>query len=344
MKEYYSKDETLALIHHGIKGQKWGVRRFQNYDGTLKNAGKQRYANGSSSNEDQNVSKKTGRPTMTDLDRLNDRETYKQIKDKKYRDDVNTQYDDIRKKNSNNLAVSTALATLRTATSVYLKDPRLIALTTLTSAPIAVQATRQVIAKMKEKKVKDAIESSPIDKETGLHVKAGEFTKENDMAYVNPSYMSADSNNKNNCMLCTAAYDMRQRGFNVMANKANYGYTDAALLSWYPKANLSSMTYAMKSDGSHSKKSTKEYRQSIISELSKQPSGARGTLMVRWNNSRGGHSVVYERTDSGIIIRDCQSNKTYSDPDKFLKYTRSACYARLDNVDFDKKRIREAVA
>lgn len=33
--EYY-------LSHHGIKGQKWGVRRFQNKDGTLTNAGKKR--------------------------------------------------------------------------------------------------------------------------------------------------------------------------------------------------------------------------------------------------------------------------------------------------------------
>lgn len=31
------------LAHHGIKGQRWGVRRFQNGDGTLTLAGKDRY-------------------------------------------------------------------------------------------------------------------------------------------------------------------------------------------------------------------------------------------------------------------------------------------------------------
>lgn len=32
------------LLHHGTKGQKWGVRRYQNEDGTLTAAGKIRYA------------------------------------------------------------------------------------------------------------------------------------------------------------------------------------------------------------------------------------------------------------------------------------------------------------
>lgn len=31
------------IKHHGIKGQKWGVRRFQNSDGSLTDAGRKRY-------------------------------------------------------------------------------------------------------------------------------------------------------------------------------------------------------------------------------------------------------------------------------------------------------------
>lgn len=34
---------SSCLIHYGIRGQKWGVRRFQNEDGTLTSAGKERY-------------------------------------------------------------------------------------------------------------------------------------------------------------------------------------------------------------------------------------------------------------------------------------------------------------
>lgn len=44
---FYSVHDVY-LMHHGIKGQKWGVRRYQNPDGTLTKEGKERYGSLSS--------------------------------------------------------------------------------------------------------------------------------------------------------------------------------------------------------------------------------------------------------------------------------------------------------
>ena len=47
--------EEEYLAHHGIKGQRHGIRRFQNYDGSLTAAGKLRYSVG---NGEKSISKK----------------------------------------------------------------------------------------------------------------------------------------------------------------------------------------------------------------------------------------------------------------------------------------------
>ena len=45
--DYLENENILSpeevLEHHGIKGQRWGVRRFQNKDGSYTDAGKKRY-------------------------------------------------------------------------------------------------------------------------------------------------------------------------------------------------------------------------------------------------------------------------------------------------------------
>ena len=38
--------DGARLYHHGIKGQKWGVRRYQNYDGSLTEEGIRRHKSG----------------------------------------------------------------------------------------------------------------------------------------------------------------------------------------------------------------------------------------------------------------------------------------------------------
>lgn len=46
------------LKHYGIKGQKWGRRRYQNSDGSLTSAGKQRYGSGDGRKADLQEAKK----------------------------------------------------------------------------------------------------------------------------------------------------------------------------------------------------------------------------------------------------------------------------------------------
>lgn len=49
-----------SLIHYGIKGQQWGIRRFQNEDGSLTEEGKERYYNTDSRHKDEKKEHQTG--------------------------------------------------------------------------------------------------------------------------------------------------------------------------------------------------------------------------------------------------------------------------------------------
>ena len=70
MTVYYAN----SLYHHGIKGQKWGVRRFQNKDGSLTAAGRKRYDDDGPSQKKQKEYKV---PKNKSLHRLKIEEKYK---------------------------------------------------------------------------------------------------------------------------------------------------------------------------------------------------------------------------------------------------------------------------
>jgi hypothetical protein len=65
-----------CIKHHGIKGQKWGVRRFQNKDGTLTSAGRKRQ-------------KRDEGPIHEDYSKSHNTKSVKSMSDKELRDRIN---------------------------------------------------------------------------------------------------------------------------------------------------------------------------------------------------------------------------------------------------------------
>ena len=66
-----------VLIHYGILGMKWGVRRYQNKDGSLTSAGKKRYSN----NDDikDSPQKNTEEPKKKSVKDMSDEELRREI-------------------------------------------------------------------------------------------------------------------------------------------------------------------------------------------------------------------------------------------------------------------------
>lgn len=69
--EYKTNNTNNELTHWGIKGMRWGVRRYQNDDGSLTNAGKKRYASEMQFLKEKERSLKKRQTAKDKIDKLN---------------------------------------------------------------------------------------------------------------------------------------------------------------------------------------------------------------------------------------------------------------------------------
>lgn len=192
------------------------------------------------------------------------------------------------------------------------------------------------VSKHRNKKYAAEREQSEVDKTTGLKkIKDPDsLSDKENLKRVNPNVGDFNSDSKNNCMLCTATYEMRRRGYDVTAQRDGYGYLKSDITRWFPKAQVKDLPSSERFE------TPGKYAKKIVAELSKEPEGSRGNIMVGFRFG-GNHSMCYEIQNGKPIIRDAQIAKVFKNPERILTHCNSASIARYDNVDFDKKGIKE---
>lgn len=152
---------------------------------------------------------------------------------------------------------------------------------------------------------------------------------------VNPDYNRETYDYSMNCSFCTAAYDLRKRGYDVEANPISTveAYTIKDVCSWYKGAksvSKSTVEYNYMTDPEVERPSISKVDM-LKHELAKHGDGARGHLALYWATG-GGHDVIWEVENGEVVIRDCQTgevSKTLS----MLSYASSYDYVRTDNLE-----------
>ena len=221
------------------------------------------------------------------------------------------------------------------------------------------EATQRKVKEEKERKAAEkqekelAEQQAAIDELTesgdtlpGLDIKDEPCTKDEDQKATNPYYDGTDNYGySNNCAYCTAAYELRQRGYDVEA--ASVSYSDAntidVVCDWYEGEDVETLSELFEENNIDPRKGTtyEKAADMIEDDLVKHGNGSRGQFILYWSNG-GGHSVVWEVQNNEVVLRDCQNNDRVEILD-YLQYANNVVYFRTDNVELSDKIVETVV-
>lgn len=316
---------TEEVWHYGIKGQKWGIRRFQDEDGTLTSAGKKRYS------ESGEAEKKADK------------------KDSKQKIDEESK----KKKWSTGKKIAVAAAALVAAYAAYKfvdsgqakqlidkgrsfllnqdisfkKDSTLAKLTDKND--IFSKVVSKVNPNYGELGTVNNCRRCTIAYEMrrrGFDVKATRTmggTGQNAIGL----YSATHKNTTINGVMGWALHNAKQ----VLDGEVTPDKTPYAL-KWF--RDMSQNIIDMKE---FSVEKSIHNASKVFTELSKQADGARGEIELRWY-SGGAHSIAWEIIKGSPVMFDCQTGIMYDSPKDFntlSMWASGISYSRLDNVDFN---------
>lgn len=156
------------------------------------------------------------------------------------------------------------------------------------------------------------------------------ITIEEALSLVNPNYQTG-ADYQQNCGYCSVAYDMQRRGFNVEAKPKRGLPVTEWMNMWDGFTPLK--TKSKRRDGA---------RREIEDVVKSWGDGARGTIYVRWGNTRSGHFFNVENKGGKVMFVDAQCNDNNCGYYFNGANTSYIYFGRTDNLSLSKK-VLEAV-
>lgn len=321
------------LEHHGIDGQKWGKRNGPPYplDSEDHSTAEKRAMDGNEKTRKINNLERSAKEFY-------DMQSKSLSEIKKITADID------RDKSKAGGLSKDVVSEIMYDSVVALIDP------TKAVANLVDRAASAGIANIKEKAyLKNREQNCEIDPQTGLYKKNNvglKLNSEQDCKKTNPAFRNFNSNTSNNCQLCTIAWDLRRRGYDVIAGKDSFGYAFANLKDLYPNAKLN-MVSGLNDKGKWNKRSLWN---NCETEILQQGNGARGQLAISYTTG-GAHSMGYEVKNNKVVYYCPQSGNVYGGTSILSNFTHSkdplyACtsgitYTRLDNIEPNYSKIKK---
>lgn len=162
--------------------------------------------------------------------------------------------------------------------------------------------------------------------------KTAQLTVEEDMKLVNPN--KGRRGGVNNCVACTAAMELRRRGFDVQAMKNARGVESGKCFDgWFKDVKMESVSSVRGSNETKKHFINRSFN-NLCLKLEALGDGARGGVNVLFKKGMSGHSIYFEVHNNWVSFYDTQNSIV--SPNKLFKNTQpNYTYARLDNLQLD---------